>query len=70
MSEHPSINVSIRDSELRSFVREQANAFFGGKIATYVVSLIERDRREGTTREEVQAKLVRMAEAEKEEVAA
>lgn len=49
----PSINVSIPDPELRAFVREQAGDFFGGKIAPYIVSLIELDRREQITRNQM-----------------
>lgn len=48
--DRPTQNVSISDPELRAFVREQAEAFFGGNISRYIVSLISNDRDEGHTR--------------------
>lgn len=55
--EHPSLSVSIADPTLRAFARDQAGRFFGGRLAAYFAFLLEVDRGQGITRDEITRRL-------------
>lgn len=56
-----SLNAYVTDAELRRFARDQARRFFAGNVSGYIVTLIELDRDQGITRDEISRRLAESA---------